>query len=182
MECVVCGTAGGRDEFCGDDELGESIVGLIVCNGCIETARARTEAVLGPEGSTWTSNLWRQYRLRPPGYYALIAAQMGLCALCWTPPLRARLVVDLGSATTQVRGLLHSRCRSALRLFDHSPALMVNAARYLRRDESVAEYLRSLDRFYERSDARLADLPEEDMYDAVLEEVEPPPFEDDPFV
>jgi hypothetical protein len=82
------------------------------------------------------SRFKRHYGLSFEEYDWLLVRQEGSCAICQTQiPVGPgkRFVVDHNSATGQVRGLLCSRCNTALGLFQDDIARLQAAIRYLRR-------------------------------------------------
>lgn len=86
----------------------------------------------------WKSKLKRLYGITSEQYYAMLAAQGGVCAICGGHSRRKgrpveRLCVDHCHKTGRVRGLLCIRCNCALRYFDDAHFA-----------EKVAVYLRSL--------------------------------------
>lgn len=70
--------------------------------------------------------------LTPPDYQALFVAQGGRCAICKRKPEEwRRLAVDHDHETNEIRGLLCSRCNTALGLLGDTAALLRAAADYL---------------------------------------------------
>lgn len=86
----------------------------------------------------WKGNperTWRQYgiEITLDQYAQLWLAQNGACKICRQLPKApiTRLSVDHCHTTGRVRGLLCSRCNSAIGMLDDSPALTLAAAEYL---------------------------------------------------
>jgi hypothetical protein len=82
----------------------------------------------------------RRYGLDEAGYQQLVRDQHGLCRICHRPEITIdlrtgdvkRLAVDHDHATGMVRGLLCSRCNTALGLFDDDIDRLQAAVEYLR--------------------------------------------------
>jgi Recombination endonuclease VII len=75
----------------------------------------------------------RRYGLALAEYDNLLLRQNGKCAICKRPPYTKKgLVVDHCHRTGAIRGILCSRCNSALGLLDDDPALVEQALAYLR--------------------------------------------------
>lgn len=74
-------------------------------------------------------HLEREYGLTIVEYQQLVAAQNGACAICRA--IDRRLVVDHDHATRRVRGLLCSRCNTALGLLADDIENLVAAVDYL---------------------------------------------------
>jgi hypothetical protein len=65
-------------------------------------------------------------------YDKLLLSQNGRCAICKKPPYTKKgLMVDHCHRTGTIRGILCSRCNSALGLLDDDPALVEQALEYL---------------------------------------------------
>ena len=79
-----------------------------------------------------------QYGIGFAEYDAMLEAQGGCCAVCGAPPLvrphgkRAILCIDHDHTTGKVRGLLCRLCNHGIGSFADNPALLENAATYLR--------------------------------------------------
>lgn len=86
------------------------------------------------------SNLKRMYGLSEKDYAALLTVQKGGCAICFSaPPVVGRvkhLHVDHDHKTGGVRGLLCSRCNTALGLFEEDENRMLRAIAYLKDNSS----------------------------------------------
>lgn len=83
-------------------------------------------------------NNWAKYGLSREKYDAMVATSGGVCSICHGPEPRLRknglpksLSVDHCHDTGEVRGLLCSRCNTALGYFNHDAALLASAAAYL---------------------------------------------------
>jgi hypothetical protein len=61
----------------------------------------------------------------------LLRAQNGLCLVC-AKPITHYPCVDHNHATGQVRGILHSKCNTAIGLFNDDPATLERAITYLK--------------------------------------------------
>jgi hypothetical protein len=79
-------------------------------------------------------------------YDAMCEAQDGRCFICRKPPSRARLCIDHDHATGAVRGLLCSRCNSALGLLDDDVDALERALTYLKFSRLSEAGLRELAR------------------------------------
>jgi hypothetical protein len=80
------------------------------------------------------SRLKTQYGLTPETYDALLERQGGGCAICGSDEIRGygkRLAVDHCHDTNRVRGILCGKCNRGLGAFDHDPALLRAAAKYV---------------------------------------------------
>lgn len=78
----------------------------------------------------------QKYGLRPGEYEAMLDSQDGKCAICLEPPTggatsQSRLHIDHDHKRGWVRGLLCSRCNTALGLLRDRPDLVRAAAEYL---------------------------------------------------
>lgn len=74
----------------------------------------------------------RKYGITAADYFAMLSAQGGNCALCLLPPeTKRRLAVDHDHITGKVRGLLCTKCNSALERFDSVPEFFQRASAYL---------------------------------------------------
>lgn len=77
--------------------------------------------------------LMDRYGLTIHEYQALVAKQMGLCAICGERPIGGRaLHVDHDHQTARVRGLLCNLCNRALGYIGDNPVIADAMARYLR--------------------------------------------------
>jgi hypothetical protein len=91
----------------------------------------------------FAKKLRQRYALTPEGYYAILEAQGGVCAICKTPPGDKRLAVDHdhgccpGEKTCGkcIRGILCDTCNWWLGLIDDNLAMLEVAEQYLRRYE-----------------------------------------------
>ena len=77
--------------------------------------------------------LWRDYRITPTEYGAMLAAQGGVCAICRQPPAQRRLAVDHDHKTDKIRGLLCMRCNPMLGYAKDSIATLLAGVEYLKR-------------------------------------------------
>lgn len=75
--------------------------------------------------------LQSDHGLGPQEYALLLQVQTGLCAICRQPEVGRRLAVDHCHATGRIRGLLCSRCNTALGLLDDSGDRLRKAADYI---------------------------------------------------
>lgn len=81
----------------------------------------------------------KKYGITGGQYYAMVAAQDGVCAVCSQPPSKKNrhsgkvqeLVVDHCHETGVVRSLLCDRCNRAIGLLKDSPDVLRRAALYL---------------------------------------------------
>ena len=87
---------------------------------------------------TRRNSLMRRYGISPEQYEVLHEAQDGVCAICKEPETARyqgtlrRLSVDHCHESGKVRGLLCGRCNQSIGRMRDSPALLEEAARYLR--------------------------------------------------
>lgn len=80
--------------------------------------------------------LWKNYRLTPEQYDALVEGQGGQCAICGTSDpgsggADAAWHIDHDHITGTVRGLLCSVCNTGLGHFKDDPELLRRAADYV---------------------------------------------------
>lgn len=75
----------------------------------------------------------RRFGMTPNQFNTLNQSQNGVCAICRNPPSnkRKRLDVDHCHDTGKIRGLLCSRCNTAIGLMRDSVATLVRAVNYL---------------------------------------------------
>lgn len=78
-------------------------------------------------------DLRKQYGISADDYWSMLAKQNGCCLICYHKPSTGarRLAVDHCHTTGKVRGLLCSRCNTALGLFRDNPMMLEAAKRYL---------------------------------------------------
>lgn len=75
---------------------------------------------------------WTKYRITIQDYDALLAAQVGVCAICHQMPRSKHgLLVDHNHSTGQVRGLLCNPCNTAIGLLQDKAELMESAITYI---------------------------------------------------
>src|SRR5665811_574341 len=87
---------------------------------------------------SYAKGLWKKHRLailNETAYQELFEQQHGLCAICEGAPTggHGRLCIDHDHATGQFRGLLCSKCNSAIGLLGDNPVVVDRAAAYLRK-------------------------------------------------
>ena len=85
------------------------------------------------------SKLHRKFGLTVKQYELMLKSQNGVCAICNQPETRKHkndkiqpLSIDHNHKTNKVRGLLCTRCNSAIGYFKDDPELLEKAALYLR--------------------------------------------------
>ena len=76
-----------------------------------------------------------RYGIDIAAYNALLAQQLGLCAICRNPPAKKRLGVDHDHATGRVRGLLCDSCNVGIGRLGDTLAGVERAASYLQAHE-----------------------------------------------
>ena len=81
-------------------------------------------------------HLRRKYGLTQNMFEALVAAQLGNCAICGANEDRD-LHVDHDHRTNKVRGLLCGKCNKAIGLLQDDPDLLDAAKRYLERAQRL---------------------------------------------
>lgn len=74
----------------------------------------------------------KKFGLTCEEYDKLFASQDGLCAICREAEPKKRLAIDHSHATGALRGLLCSRCNTALGLFADDIGRLIAASDYLR--------------------------------------------------
>lgn len=131
--CTLCGQERPLDAFYRNKgSRGGRRAHCKVCHS--ERAAARRKANLAQHrGRDRVTALRRSYGLTEDTYSEMLAAQDGGCAICGRPPSTRRLAVDHDHLTGEVRGLLCSRCNTALGLFEDASDRLDAAAHYLRR-------------------------------------------------
>lgn len=84
------------------------------------------------------SKLKYVYGISLEEYNAMLTKQNGVCAICCKPETvicrgsePKSLAVDHDHDTGKVRGLLCDMCNRGIGMLEHSPALLIAAARYL---------------------------------------------------
>lgn len=77
------------------------------------------------------ANLRRKFGIDEAEYDELLEAQKGMCAICSYRPVNRSLAVDHCHETGEIRGLLCFACNTAIGKFNHDPALLLLAIRYL---------------------------------------------------
>jgi hypothetical protein len=78
----------------------------------------------------WASHLFKTYGITVEEYTAMLDKQDGVCAICKKPDSK-RLSVDHSHQSGKVRGLLCTKCNTALGKFDDSVDLLNTAITYL---------------------------------------------------
>ena len=75
-------------------------------------------------------------------YLQLLDKQKGCCAICGLHELEhnGKLHVDHNHETGKVRGLLCTRCNTALGKFKESPTILESAVKYLERWKNVNKF------------------------------------------
>ncbi len=93
----------------------------------------RTNNVERVRGNLRRSSLQRKYGISVEDYDCLLQFQGGGCAICkQTETKKKRLAVDHDHSTGKIRGLLCTRCNTAIGLLKDSIVLCENAAGYLK--------------------------------------------------
>jgi len=78
--------------------------------------------------------IWRLHGIEPELYEKMFVLQDNVCAICHKECVsRRRLSVDHDHETGEIRGLLCAKCNRAIGLLRDDPALVEEAARYLRK-------------------------------------------------
>ncbi len=82
------------------------------------------------------TQLRQRYAITLADYHEKVRKQGGVCAICSKPPAGGRtssrsLHVDHCHSTGVIRGLLCSKCNTALGLFDEDKEVVCNALKYL---------------------------------------------------
>lgn len=107
-----------------------------ICPDCLSEALSSWSGHVGPN----TEARWRsKYGLDASKHVMMYVQQRGLCAICRDPLRSARtetnhvsgLVVDHNHETGKVRGLLCSRCNTAIGLLGDDPDYVQRAYLYL---------------------------------------------------
>lgn len=84
----------------------------------------------------WAGQLRRKLGISAFDYQVKLKAQGNACAICKMPAGSdtRRLHADHDHKTGRFRGILCSRCNTAIGLFKDEPALLLNAVTYLRNE------------------------------------------------
>lgn len=146
--CKVCGRKKSLDEFlpgAWEPINKNSAVETRTCLECLTAIEAMVlpEEINEKQLKTKSLNLMRSYGINLKEYERLYARQNGLCAICHEPEkgkTRLFLAVDHSHDTGQVRGLLCSRCNTALGLFNDSITNLMAAVWYLRKNSQRQAY------------------------------------------
>lgn len=127
-----------RERVCSKCRLAVIPAGQVhdYCRPCARTAAKESRDRLGRDHGT---RLWRQreYGMSDDAFRAMVEAQGGLCAICREPETAMRggvvrpLCIDHDHETGGVRGLLCSRCNTAVGLMLDDPARLRAAVAYL---------------------------------------------------
>lgn len=82
----------------------------------------------------WKIFIVKTYGITPEQYQKMFESQGGVCKICRTPPSGkwSRLHIDHDHAASKVRGLLCSKCNTAIGLMNDDAKIMRRAIRYLR--------------------------------------------------
>lgn len=76
-------------------------------------------------------NMWGDHKLLREDYEALLNKQKGACAIC-REAFASKPQIDHDHSTGAVRGLLCTKCNTALGKFKDSRAVLSNAIEYLK--------------------------------------------------
>lgn len=128
LVCTRCGVTKPREEF--HDNQGRPRSQCKLCTG----ERVRDWADANPEkvkAKARAGALRRKYGLTVEEYESLLEGQGGACALCGVKPEGRRLLVDHDHETNRVRGLLCTRCNSALAQFGDTVDGLQRAVEYV---------------------------------------------------
>lgn len=75
----------------------------------------------------------KRFGLTPEDFQDVLDEQGGGCAICGRSARVTRMAVDHNHRTGEVRGILCTRCNTALGMFDDDPETLLEAAAYLNR-------------------------------------------------
>ena len=104
------------------------------CRECINARRKRNGRYGETQEQRRKWSLAKTHGITPEDYDGLLAKQNGTCAICFSFPLCGpgrRLHIDHDHKTGVIRGLLCSRCNTALGLMKDSSERILSAAVYL---------------------------------------------------
>lgn len=116
----------------------------LLCDACVD--KLRVSNGMKPQGPRDYSGFYEQeqldldeierrirgYQTSIAGYLRMLKEQNNRCAICSHHPKRAAdLVIDHNHKTGEVRGLLCSKCNTALGMFRDSPLVLEAALDYL---------------------------------------------------
>jgi len=100
-----------------------------VCKFCRSDKRKTKEE----RENIWNFCLVKRYGVTKEDYYKLLEEQNNVCAICHKADISGRkLSVDHCHSTGEVRGLLCSKCNTALGLLGDNIELFVEAINYLK--------------------------------------------------
>lgn len=144
--CSQCETVKALSLFSNSDKKGHR---SSRCRKCVRQNSAAYYASKGPGYyKRWRSAnadkvlvTQRRHHLKKRGmseadYQALLERQNGVCATCPQPPGKKRLAVDHDHDTDVIRGLLCSKCNTAIGLLNDDPALIRRVADYVERNQA----------------------------------------------
>jgi len=100
-----------------------------ICKDCRSHKRKTCEE----KENIWEFCLKKRYGMTRQEYADILAEQDGLCSICKQPEQNRRFSVDHCHDTGKIRGLLCSKCNTALGLFNDNIDSLVNAIDYLRK-------------------------------------------------
>lgn len=122
--CKKCGENKPLDDFYVNKQMRSGRVNQ--CKACVSKRYRETTT---RQREHW---LRRNYQLTTDEYDEMLASQNGVCAICHEKCTNGRrLAVDHDHRTGKVRGLLCSKCNTALGGFRESEDLLQKAIRYL---------------------------------------------------
>lgn len=102
------------------------------CDPCKKVHHRKTQ-----REDRWRKGLWLNYGITPDEYLRLLEEQCGVCAICGGQPdhgrgaKNGRFAVDHHHESGRVRGLLCTRCNTAIGLFREDVDAMSSAIDYL---------------------------------------------------
>lgn len=112
-------------------DLGLSTRECLACQTSFEPWRRDQVYCSKRSCGSWSASLMAKYGITAAEYSAIVANQGGGCAICRAPRRGRRLVVDHDHTTGRVRGVLCSRCNSAIGLLEDNFTRAKAAADYL---------------------------------------------------
>lgn len=85
------------------------------------------------KAKVWGYRIKEKYSLSPEEYKMVFNQQLGSCAICKTLQnnLKKPLFVDHNHQTAKIRGLLCTRCNSALGFVNENPNILLSMIKYL---------------------------------------------------
>ena len=144
--CVACGIPKPLDEFYDRKDRHGKRSKCKACRTAQTTIRTQEDRKLDiPRHNRirWVCSIRMKYGVEPEEYERLLAEQKGVCAICKQPETRklrgniARLSVDHNHLSGRIRGLLCSKCNTAIGLINEDMELLERIRQYLSAENNL---------------------------------------------